>query len=152
MTPSERLAELAAGQNAAMVCRMPSGFAVMSDWQFLPGYCMLLAYPEVSQVTDLDPHLRTRYLLDTAVLGEAIIAATGCARINYLTLGNLDPFLHTHLYPRYEWENDEYRTSGPWTYSLEYQQMPEHEFTEEHHGQLRKQIALHVTRFLGDRE
>ena len=127
---------------------MPSGFAVMSDWQFLPGYCLLLAYPEANHLTDLDPLRRARYLADMAVLGEAVIAATGCARVNYGILGNLDPFLHAHVWPRYEWENPEYRTEGPWSYSEEYRTMPEHAFTVEHHGAMRDQIALHIERLL----
>ena len=131
---------------------MPSGFAVMFDWQYLPGYCLLLAYPEVNQLNDLSEPRRSRYLLDATILGDAVIEATGCARINYMTLGNLDPFLHTHIIPRYEWENEEYKYGGPWGYSAEYQQMPEHAFTKEHHGLLQGQIELHVLRMLGDIE
>ena len=148
MTGTERLEQLVAGQNPAMVFRMPSGFVVMADWQFLPGYCILLAYPEANHLTDLSREVRSRYMLDMSILGEAIMAATSCGRINYGIYGNLDPFLHAHVYPRYDWENDPQRTSGPWSYSEEYIQMPEHAFTEEHHGQLKKQIALHLERLL----
>lgn len=152
MTGAERLEELAAGKNIAIIRRMPSGFAVMADWQFLPGYCLLLAYPEVNHLTDLVAERRARYLLDMSLLGEAVIAATDCARVNYGILGNLDPFLHAHVWPRYEWENDDLRVGGPWGYSLEYQQMPEHRFTLEHHGEIQSRIGFHLDRLMPGNE
>jgi diadenosine tetraphosphate (Ap4A) HIT family hydrolase len=119
MTPDERLAKLEQGQNPALIIQMRSGFAVMGDFQFLPGYCLLLAYPKVEKLNDLAREPRTEFLEDMARLGDAILAATGALRINYSIYGNLDPFLHAHLFPRYEWEPPE-QVGGPvWLYDFD---------------------------------
>ena len=38
MTGTERLLQLDRGENPKLILRMKSGFAVMGDTQFLPGY------------------------------------------------------------------------------------------------------------------
>jgi diadenosine tetraphosphate (Ap4A) HIT family hydrolase len=149
MSPSERLVILDSGESPLLIARMPSGFAVMADYQYLPGYCLLLAYPLVEQLNDLSEPRRAQYLHDMALLGDAVLAATDCARINYGTFGNQDPFLHSHIWPRFEWENEPQRTAHPWTYSAEYQTMPEHAYTDEHHGVLKGKIRLHLDRLSG---
>ncbi|CAN5708415.1 hypothetical protein BH11ARM2_BH11ARM2_34150 [soil metagenome] len=115
MTPDERLARLAAGEEPRMVARLASGFVVMGDSQLLPGYCLLMAYPKVGQLNDLSGEDRTRFLADMASLGDAVKAATGCVRVNYSIYGNLDPFLHAHVSPRYADEPDDRRTSPPFS-------------------------------------
>ena len=49
----ERIAAARAGNNSAVICRVPSGWAVMCDMQFLRGYTILLADPPVVSINDL---------------------------------------------------------------------------------------------------
>jgi hypothetical protein len=42
-----------AGTNPSVICRVPSGWAVMCDMQFLRGYTILLADPVVASITIL---------------------------------------------------------------------------------------------------
>jgi diadenosine tetraphosphate (Ap4A) HIT family hydrolase len=44
---------------------------------------------------------------------------TGAYRINYAIAGNLDPYLHAHIIPRYLDEPDRYRKGNPWSYPQE---------------------------------
>mgnify|MGYP001468946909 CR=1 FL=1 len=81
-----------AGQSARVIARMPSGWAVMGEAQFLPGYCLLLPDPVVSNINDLDEAGRTRFLLDMARLGDAVISAFHPRRVNYEMLGKLEAF------------------------------------------------------------
>ncbi|CAN5348312.1 hypothetical protein BH11ARM1_BH11ARM1_16780 [soil metagenome] len=92
---------------------MKSGFAVMSEAQFLPGYCLLLASPKVANLNSLVAADRAQFLADMAELGDAVLAVTGAVRINYSIYGNLDPFLHAHLFPRYADEDEAQRTLPP---------------------------------------
>ncbi|GID96588.1 DeoR family transcriptional regulator [Amorphoplanes digitatis] len=93
-----------------MLGRLPAGFAVIGDVQWLPGYCLLLTDdPEVERLSDLPRSARSDFLESMARLGEAVERA--CAerdpafrRINLEILGNTDPYLHAHIWPRYEWE------------------------------------------------
>ena len=144
VTGTERLARLAEGKSPLLIARMPSGFAVMGDSQYLPGYCLLLAYPEVNHLHDLPVDRRAQYLTDMGLLGEALMAATGCLRVNYAILGNLDPFLHAHVWPRYTWEDDRYRLAPPSDYPADYRDAPERLYSAEKHGELQKAIALHL--------
>lgn len=59
---------------------------------------------------------RTRFLLDMVGLGDVLLELTGALRINYEILGNLEPALHAHLFPRYASEPEAFRTGPIWHY------------------------------------
>jgi diadenosine tetraphosphate (Ap4A) HIT family hydrolase len=148
LTPTERLAELERGENPALIARLPSGFALMGATQFLPGYAMLFAYPEVDHLTDLDLEARGQYLLDMSRLGEAVRSATGCRRINYSILGNLDPFLHAHIWPRYEWEPMPFKTAPPTDYPAETRNAQDQAFDPRKHAELQESIRQHLSKLI----
>lgn len=112
----ERIALARAGENPWVICQMPSGWAVMCDKQVQPGYVILLADPPVFSLNDLHGEARAQYLADSALIGDALLAATDAYRINYETLGNTDQVLHTHIIPRYTSEIDERRAMPIWFY------------------------------------
>ena len=134
---TERVEEARNGTNHKVICRMPSGWAVMGDVQFLPGYCLLLPDPVVASLNDLDMDARAAYLLDMARIGDAVLHATGAARMNYEILGNSEPELHCHIFPRYASEPDDKRRMPAWFYDWKNAEP----YAEEVHGDLRKAIA-----------
>lgn len=134
---SERVALARQGENDKVICRMPSGWAVMGDVQFLPGYCLLLPDPVVESLNDLDTEARATYLLDMARLGDAALQATGAVRMNYEILGNSEPELHCHLFPRYATEPEQHRKMPAWFYDWK-TAIP---YDENTHGGLREKIA-----------
>ncbi|KAB0491259.1 HIT family protein [Pseudomonas vancouverensis] len=125
------------GLNDKVICRMPSGWAVMGDVQFLPGYCLLLPDPVVPSLNDLDAEARASYLLDMARLGDAVLQVTDALRMNYEILGNSEPELHCHLFPRYASEPEGQRKMPVWFYDWK-NAIP---YCEETHGDLRQRIA-----------
>jgi diadenosine tetraphosphate (Ap4A) HIT family hydrolase len=139
MTPDERLARLAAGQEPKLIARMESGFAVMGDSQYLPGYALLLAHPKAGQLNELEREARAQFLADMARLGDAVKAATGCVRVNYSIYGNLDPFLHAHVWPRYADEEEAHRTSPPFSIPAEMRASVPYDAAR--HGELQRAIA-----------
>lgn len=140
MTPAERLQELVDGKNPKLILRMRSGFAILADNQFLPGYALLLAYPQVEQLNDLDSKRRFLFLEDMALLGEAVHRVTDCIRVNYAMYGNLDPFLHAHVWPRYDWEVPEYATIPPLSYPEEIRNHEDTLWDPEIHAEMQDQI------------
>jgi len=110
----ERVELARRGQNPFVICRMKSGWLVIGDVQPLPGYCVLLADPIVESPNALDEARRSQYSLDTIQAGDALLAVTDAYRINYETLGNAEPALHTHLVPRYLWEPEDKRRRPAW--------------------------------------
>jgi diadenosine tetraphosphate (Ap4A) HIT family hydrolase len=139
-SPSDRLAELVADRDPALIVRMRSGFLVMGAHQYFLGYCLLLAYPHVEKLNDLEGGIRTQFLEDMAAAGDAILESTEASRINYSIYGNLDPFLHAHLFPRYDTEDVRYRTSPPFLVPAEVREAPEHAFDHAKHGELQAAI------------
>ena len=124
-----------------MIARMSSGFAVLGDYQYLRGYSLLLGYPEVSQLNDLEPAGQVQFLTDMARLGQAVKEATGCMRVNYGIYGNLDAFLHAHIWPRYEDEREEFRKGPPFFIPVEVREDPGCRFDLEKHSGLMREIA-----------
>lgn len=108
-----------------MLARLPGGFAVFGDVQWLPGYCVLLVDdPGVSTLTSLTLERQTQFLTSMAVLGQAVESACSqidpeFRRLNYDILGNTDDFLHAHVWPRYSWESAERVTKPVWLYPAE---------------------------------
>ncbi|MGU3495838.1 HIT family protein [Xanthobacteraceae bacterium A53D] len=102
----ERVAMARAGTNPFVISRMASGWLVIGDVQPLPGYCLLLADPVVPSLNALAPEARAAFLADMATVGDALLAVTDCARVNYEIWGNTEPALHAHIMPRYATEAD----------------------------------------------
>jgi len=112
----ERVALAQENRNAAVICRMPSGWAVLGDSQFLPGYCLLLADPVVPSLNEMEPSHRIHFLNDMAHIGDALLEVTEAYRINYEILGNDDSALHAHIFPRYLSEPADRIKSPVWLY------------------------------------
>jgi diadenosine tetraphosphate (Ap4A) HIT family hydrolase len=110
----ERVELARRGQNPFVICRMKSGWLVAGDVQPLPGYCLLLADPVVESINALTESERVQYSLDVIRIGDALLAVTDAYRINYETLSNAEPALHTHVIPRYRDEPEQQRRRPAW--------------------------------------
>jgi diadenosine tetraphosphate (Ap4A) HIT family hydrolase len=158
---ADRVGSARRGENPMVLARMPSGWAVMGDTQFLPGYCVLLSDPDgldgldggADHLTDLPMPARTQFLTDMSLLGQAMITAcTGLdpsfRRVNYEILGNTDRYLHAHLFPRYNWEDPELLPhSVARGYPLDRWTSPRDAYSAEHEP-LREAITTALQRLL----
>lgn len=106
----DRIGTALRGENPTVLCRLSASFAVIGDVQFLPGYSVALVdRPGVDRLSDLPRPDRLDFLSDLDRLGEAVEQVcrardAGFRRVNLEILGNSDPFLHAHVWPRYDWE------------------------------------------------
>lgn len=80
--------------------------------QFLSGYSILYAPRNVADLHVLDHAQRAQFLNVMAIAGATILELAGARRMNYLIQGNLDPYLHAHIVPRFQWEESPWR-EGP---------------------------------------
>jgi len=135
------------GRNPAVMCKLSSGWAVIGDVQFLPGYSLLLADPVVPSLNDLPIAARARFLADMAIIGDAILEVTGATRINYEILGNTEPELHAHIFPRYATETDARRAMPVWFYN--WQNAPT--FSDAEHGPLKRRITEAIKKLANER-
>jgi diadenosine tetraphosphate (Ap4A) HIT family hydrolase len=68
----------------------------------LPGYCVVIwKHGHVAEPDDLAPAQASRYWAEVLATGRAVRARFSPVKINYMTLGNTVPHLHTHIVPRY---------------------------------------------------
>lgn len=140
MTPTaiHRIVERCrAGEHPACVVRLDSGWLVLGERQVLAGYCLLLPDPVVPHLNALAAGARSRFLLDMAAAGDALLEVTAAVRINYAMFGNVEPALHAHLFPRRDDEPERTRTLHPW--ALDWEAAPL--FSETAHGDLRRRLA-----------
>ncbi|MEV4704744.1 diadenosine tetraphosphate hydrolase [Actinoplanes sp. NPDC049316] len=121
----DRIGSAHRGANPTVLARLPESFAVIGDVQWLPGYCVLLTDdPAVTRLSDLPRGRRMAYLESMDRLGSAVERACaeldpGFRRINLEILGNADPYLHAHVWPRYDWEPADLRRRPVWSYPRE---------------------------------
>jgi diadenosine tetraphosphate (Ap4A) HIT family hydrolase len=139
----DRIGSALRGENPTVLRRLEAGFAVIGDVQFLPGYSVLLVDdPSVQRLSDLPRSKRLVFLSDMDRLGEAVERACkrldpSFRRVNLEILGNTDPFLHAHVWPRFEWESAEFVGKPVWLYPRErwsntkYALGPEHDAVRE---------------------
>ena len=112
----ERVELAKQGLSAQVICRLRSGWAVLGDSQFIAGYSLLLADPVVPSLNDLAPNQRSQFLLDMTAIGDALLATTDAYRVNYEILGNSEPALHAHIFPRRMTEPDRYQAGPVFSY------------------------------------
>jgi diadenosine tetraphosphate (Ap4A) HIT family hydrolase len=137
---SDRFAAAARGENPMFVARMTTGLVFLHDAQFLPGWCILFAQPEIGKLEDLPRDRARDFLGDMAKLGRAVSRACAPRRVNYAIYGNTAPVLHAHVVPRYDWEPADRITQPIWTYPVErWRDMPL-DYDPAQHAALRDKI------------
>jgi diadenosine tetraphosphate (Ap4A) HIT family hydrolase len=148
---ADRIAAALRGENPTVLTRMEAGFAVIGDVQFLPGYCVLLIDdPAITRLSDLPVQRRMAFLTDMERLAEAVERVCGrrdsrFLRINLEILGNTDPYLHAHVWPRYAWEPEELVRRPVWLYPPERWRDQVHALGAEH-DDLRLELAVELER------
>jgi diadenosine tetraphosphate (Ap4A) HIT family hydrolase len=136
------VAKCRAGSAPGTLARLSSGWALLAERQVLPGYCLLLPDPVVPHLNALTPEDRAQFLGDMGRLGDALLAVTGAARINYAMFGNAEPALHAHLFPRQSGESEATRTAQPW--ALDWESAPR--YSPQTHGGLQERLAAWLAR------
>ncbi|MFE9174455.1 diadenosine tetraphosphate hydrolase [Streptomyces kebangsaanensis] len=121
----DRIGSALQGRNPTVLRRLTAGFAVIGDVQFLPGYSVLLVDdPAVQRLSELPGDKRLAFLSGMDELGEAVERACkrldpAFRRVNLEILGNTDPFLHAHVWPRFDWEPAHLVGRPVWLYPRE---------------------------------
>jgi diadenosine tetraphosphate (Ap4A) HIT family hydrolase len=127
------------------VAELNSCYVILGDQQFYRGYCVLFAKLHATELY-LMPADAARMLSDEMrLVAEAIAAVVKSWKMNYECLGNSEPHVHWHLFPRQQSEPDELRRGPIWL-------RPEAErkvTLDENHrraliGSIRSQLALRL--------
>lgn len=121
-----------------------TSYVELSKSQFLPGYCVQLAKIQYPSLNDMPLSERQDYLMEMSILGDAMMEVLPSIRINYNILGNSYHVLHTHLFPRYAWEEEDKRLSVVWKYDVSMWDSPL--YNEEEFGQMKRDLQAAINR------
>jgi diadenosine tetraphosphate (Ap4A) HIT family hydrolase len=97
----ERNREILEGMNGHFVCELETGFVVLGDFQFFRGYTLFLAKRHVAELHQLEAGERERFLIEMSLVAESVYRCFKPVKLNYECLGNAEPHLHWHLFPRH---------------------------------------------------
>jgi diadenosine tetraphosphate (Ap4A) HIT family hydrolase len=87
---------------ADFVAELPHSFVILGDAQFYRGYCVVVAKRHVDEIHLMPPEEARALFEETVAVGRAIALATSPLKLNYECLGNLEPHVHWHVFPRFE--------------------------------------------------
>jgi diadenosine tetraphosphate (Ap4A) HIT family hydrolase len=147
---NDRIGTALRGENPTVLARLPRSFAAIGDVQWLAGYCVLLVDdPAITRLSELAKPDRRSFLESMDLLAEAVEVACRDAdsafrRVNIEILGNTDPYLHAHIWPRYDWEPPELVGRPVWLYPLSRWSDPTHALGRRH-DPLREAITAGIT-------
>lgn len=128
------------------VYEFETSYVELSKSQFWEGYCILFSKFDYHHLTDMPSNLREKYLMEMSILGEAMMEVLEATRINYNILGNSHPIVHAHLFPRYDWEDEELRKTVVWKYDQSFFSDEVYRFNEKKHAPLKEQLAQSIDR------
>lgn len=91
-----------AGGFPDLIAELPHSYVILGDAQFYRGYCVMLAKRHIHELHLMAPAQAHELFGELIALGQAIAAVTRPLKLNYECLGNIEPHVHWHVFPRYE--------------------------------------------------
>lgn len=98
----ERITAIKGGNNPYFVKELETGYVVIGDHQYYPGYTLFLCKQHVGELHDLDSDFKLQFLKEMSQVAKAVYKAVQPDKLNYELLGNSFPHLHWHIFPRYK--------------------------------------------------
>lgn len=127
---------------------METGYVVIGDTQYFKGYALLLCKVHVGELHDLEPPYRYKFLQEMSLVAEAVWNCNHPKLLNYELLGNAEPHLHWHIFPRYD--NDPNPRGPVWQIPREVRYAEEHRPTEQELAGYRFKLLKELNRLLGN--
>ncbi len=108
------LENIRAGKAPNFIAELDNSYVVLGDAQFYRGYCILLAKHHAQELFELPPDAARGLADEVRSVAEAIWNVVKPLKLNYECLGNLEPHVHWHVFPRYESEEEKLRRAPVW--------------------------------------
>ncbi|MGC1677850.1 MAG: HIT family protein [Candidatus Binataceae bacterium] len=94
------------------VAELAESYVILGDAQFYRGYCVMLAKTHATELFLMPSAEAHRIFEELRLVAEAIASVTKPWKLNYECLGNAEPHVHWHIFPRYE--SDALRRAPVW--------------------------------------
>lgn len=108
----DRIQMIRENRNPYFVKELETGFVVLGDNQHFRGYTLFLLKEHKTELFQLEPQEKVRFLEEMSLVGEAVHHAFGAEKMNYELLGNGDAHVHWHLFPRRAGDLEDYGNQG----------------------------------------
>lgn len=108
------LETIRAGKAPNLIAELDNSFVVLGDAQFYRGYCILLAKRHAHELFELPRDEALALCDELRSVAEAIHKVVKPLKLNYECLGNLEPHLHWHVFPRFASEEEKLRRAPIW--------------------------------------
>jgi diadenosine tetraphosphate (Ap4A) HIT family hydrolase len=96
----DRIEQIRNDTNRFFVKELVTGYVVIGDHQFYPGYTVFLSKIHSSELHTVEKKFRDTFLCEMATVAEAVYRAFRPNKLNYELLGNTDEHMHWHIFPR----------------------------------------------------
>lgn len=122
MSPCPLCQLLARGaQEPRFVAELSAGSLYLGEHQAYPGYAVLVARTHCRESHELPLPEHQALMQDLRRASLAVEKASGAAKLNIASLGNVVPHSHWHIFPRQAGEPEATRLRDPWARSAEFQ-------------------------------
>ena len=108
----DRIEMIKKGTNPYFVKELETGYVVIGDNQYFKGYTLFLLKEHKTELFQLDPERKVKFLAEMSLVGEACTKAFAAEKMNYELLGMGDQHVHWHLFPRKFGDLGEYGVKG----------------------------------------
>ncbi|HYB89679.1 MAG TPA: HIT family protein [Candidatus Binataceae bacterium] len=96
------IAAIESGPFGNFIAELPTSYVVLGDSQLYRGYCVMLAKRHATELFLMPPQEAHALFEEVRLTAEAIAAVAKPWKLNYECLGNSEPHVHWHIFPRYE--------------------------------------------------
>lgn len=109
------IARISQGKSPDLIVELPRSYVILGDAQFYRGYCVLLAKRHAREPFLMPRDEALELFNEVCAVAEAVAEVTRPLKMNYECLGNVEPHVHWHVFPRYE--TDDLALEPVWTRS-----------------------------------
>ncbi|MGN0708190.1 MAG: HIT family protein [Faecalibacterium sp.] len=147
----DRIKMIREGTNPFFVRELETGYAVIGDHQHFKGYTLFLCKEHKTELFQLDPGIKIKFLEEMSLVAEAAAKAFDAQKMNCELLGNGDSHLHWHLFPRKsgDLEGCGDHGKGPvWWYPREKMYSDENRPSEQEREELKAKLRQELEKLL----
>ena len=108
----DRIELIKQGRNPHFVKELETGYVVIGDGQYFKGYTLFLAKKHVTELHQMEPEEKLKFLEEMSIVQEAVAKAFHAEKMNIELLGNGDAHVHWHLFPRKSGDMNDYGHNG----------------------------------------
>ncbi len=96
------IASCQAHSNPDFICELPNSYVVLGNrqYQYYKRYCIVLFKQHKTELFDMTSDERKNYFDEISLVAKAIWNLSHPDKLNYEILGNQEPHLHCHIFPR----------------------------------------------------